>query len=73
MTLGLLNPISIGFDVVLRNNTVPSFKLLQSGAFVFIMLTYTPTHIHTHTHRDKVITIPASPYYINDKKGLSSV
>ena len=51
LTFDLLNPKSIGFDILSRTTTVPSFKSLQSGFFVFIVLTNTPhTHMHKHTH-----------------------
>jgi len=62
LTVDLLNPKSIGFDIVSRTMTVQSFKLhvLQSG-FLF----YRPSiHTHTHTHHHKVITISAPLYYV---------
>jgi len=59
----LLNPKSVGCDILSRTITVSSKSLgVKVRGFHFVMLTYRYPHIYPsthHTHGDKVITISA--------------
>ena len=61
LTFDLLNPKSIGFDIVSSTTTVANFKPHRSGNFVLSCIYTNP---HAHTHRDKVIAVSAPPYYV---------
>ena len=59
LTLDLLNPKSMGFDIV-EDYWCAKFQVIPVRGFRFIELTY--PHTYAHTHSDKVIAIPAPPY-----------
>jgi len=59
LTIDLLNPKSIGFDIVSRTTIVPRFKSLWSGVFIYIP----PTH--TSWQSDRNIRASSSEKHLN--------
>jgi len=61
LTLDLLNPKSVGFDIVTSTTTMSIFKPFDQGFSFYRANRHTPTHIHTYLDRGKVIAISAPP------------